>query len=322
MNKEDQMLSALLADKQRLCEKRGIPTFSGFLSPAEVNFAEGFCIAQKARFVLDGGYEDAERRICVFLPEFDYYDYPEDRQVRSPNMIEGDRSSNLEADDSRSSFLVTEGGWSSDSSAENGRSGSLLIKDGRPNNLMTGNDRPEGLWSENDPLAVLRIVSAKHGRELTHRDYLGAVLGLGVQRSVVGDIIVIENGADIVILKEMAEFFELNLTAVGRAEVSVSVCGRDILAAAEQKTERLRDTVASLRLDSICASAFRLARGRAQEAIRQGLVSVNGRQCLKPDAEVAETDRISFRGKGKAILSEVGGRTRKDRIAIIIDRLK
>ena len=215
------------------------------------------------KYLFYGGYEDAERRICIFLPE-------------------PDEESKFFSKHEKDSFSP----------------------------------------ADNDPLAVIRIEAPKHGRELTHRDYLGAMLGLGVQRNVIGDIIVREGGADAVVLKEMAEFFELNLTGVGRSEVSVSVCGREVLKTAEQRTETIRDTVASLRLDSICASAFRLARGKAQEAIHQGLVSINGRQCLKPDAEVSEKDRISFRGKGKVILSEIGNRTRKDRIAVIIERLK
>ncbi len=264
MNKEDQILSATLRDKFRQCENKSIMTHSGFLSPAEVNLAESFCIAEKARFALDGGYADAERRICIFLPDWFEWD-PED------------------------SADAPEEGTASD---------------------------------PNDPLAVLHVEVPKGSRELTHRDYMGSILGLGVQRSVVGDIIVGENRADIVILKEMAEFFEMNFTSVGRASATVKVCGREALSSAEQKTEQIRDTVASVRLDSICASAFRLARGKAQEAVRQGLVSINGRQCLKSDAEVSEGDRVSLRGKGKAILTEVGGRTRKDRITIIIDRLK
>ena len=63
-----------------------------------------------------------------------------------------------------------------------------------------------------------------------------------------------------------------------------------------------------------------MARGKAQEFIKQGLVSVNGRQILKADAEVCEGDRISMRGKGKAILSQVGGKSRKDRIVVTITR--
>ena len=186
MTREDQIFTAMLRDKLKQCESRDIPTHTGFLTPAEVNLAERFCISEKARFVLDGGHEDAERRVCVFLPE-----------------------------------------WMDQS---------------------------------DDMLSVLHVTAPKQGRMLTHRDYMGAVLGLGVQRSVVGDILVREDGADIVILKEMSGFFELNFTSVGRASVSVSVCGTDVLSNPEQNTETLRDTVASLRLDSICASAFKLAR--------------------------------------------------------------
>ena len=86
----------------------------------------------------------------------------------------------------------------------------------------------------------------------------------------------------------------------------------------QQLTKEIRDTVASLRLDSLCASAFRMARGKAQDAIKAGLVSVNGRQCLKPDTELSEGDRISCRGKGRAVLADVGGRTRKDRITVVL----
>ena len=167
---------------------------------------------------------------------------------------------------------------------------------------------------------MLKLSVPKGSKPLTHRDYLGSLLGLGVERSVAGDILVRENGADIIVLKEMAEYLAQNLIQVGRAEVSAKVCGLDALDFGEQRTEEYTDTVASLRLDSVAASAFRMARGKAQEFIKQGLVSVNGRQILKADAEVSEGDRISMRGKGKAILSQVGGKSRKDRIVVTITR--
>ena len=145
-------------------------------------------------------------------------------------------------------------------------------------------------------------------------------MGLGIERSVVGDILVREDGADAVVLSDMADYLAQNLTSVGMAAASCSVLDISELITGQQRTEDIRDTVASLRLDSICASAFRAARGKAQDAIRAGLVSVNGRQVLKPDTELSEGDRISLRGKGKAALKEVGGRTRKDRISVIITR--
>ena len=251
MNKEEQILSATLQDKHRQCLSRGIPTHTGFLTPAEVCFAEAFCIKEKAHFLLEGGYEDAERRICIFVPD----------------------------------------DW---------------------------NDDPAGKI-----LCVLKISVPKGSKPLTHRDYLGSLLGLGVERSIAGDILVrggSEAGADIIVLREMVGYLEQNLTSVGRAQVSIETTDLLGLNQGQQRTEDFRDTVASLRLDSVAASAFRSARGKAQEAIRQGLVSVNGRQVLKPDFELSEGDRISVRGRGKARLSEIGGRTRKDRIAIVITR--
>lgn len=264
MNKEEQILSAILQDKYRQCENRGIPTHTGFLTPAEVSFAEAFCIKEKARFVLAGGTEDAERRICVFFPA----------------------------------------GYDPD----------WLAKD------AAVKDRTAEELAAEAFLCVLKISVPKGSKPLTHRDYLGSLLGLGVERSVAGDIFVRENGADIIVLREIADYLAQNLTSVGRAEVSARTAELSELDPGEQKTEEFRDTVASLRLDSVAASAFRSARGRAQEAIRQGLVFVNGRQVLKPDFELSEGDRISVRGKGKAVLSEVGGRTRKDRISINITR--
>ena len=81
-----------------------------------------------------------------------------------------------------------------------------------------------------------------------------------------------------------------------------------------------RDTVASLRLDNVIASAFQLSRAKAADAIRAGIVFVNSMQVEKPDMQVEEGSKLVLRGKGKAFLREVGGRTRKDRITIIIER--
>ena len=83
-----------------------------------------------------------------------------------------------------------------------------------------------------------------------------------------------------------------------------------------------RDTVASLRLDSIVSSAFALSRAKAAEAIRRGIVSVNSVEALKVDQEISEGDRIVVRGKGKAVLAEAGGRSRKDRVIVTFNLFK
>ena len=86
------------------------------------------------------------------------------------------------------------------------------------------------------------------------------------------------------------------------------------------RAEYIRDSVSSVRLDSVVSSAFRLSRGKAAEAIRKGLVSVDHAECLKPDAAVQEGSSLVLKGKGKAVLEETGGESRKGRIRIVIKR--
>ena len=82
----------------------------------------------------------------------------------------------------------------------------------------------------------------------------------------------------------------------------------------------IHDTVATLRLDAVLASGFSLARGKAADAISGGRVSVNHRECLKPDKPVGEGDILTCRGLGKCVVKSVGGQSRKGRIIIEIER--
>ena len=108
----------------------------------------------------------------------------------------------------------------------------------------------------------------------------------------------------------------MNYDKAGRANLSVSVLPVEKLDMGTQNIVSKHDTVASLRLDNVVSSAFALSRAKAAEAIRRGIVSVNSVEALKVDQEVSEGDRIVLRGKGKAVLTEAGGRSRKDRIIV------
>lgn len=171
-------------------------------------------------------------------------------------------------------------------------------------------------------LSAVRVTAPKGGRKLSHRDYLGALMGLGIDREVTGDIIVRDEestegpGADIILLSEMADFILLNYSKAGRAELKPEVIPLDEISESNVNLTYRTDTVASLRLDSVLASGFGMSRAKAAEAIRAGLVSVNGMEVIKVDAEVEEKDRITLRGKGRMILEEVGNRSRKGRIFI------
>ena len=206
-----------------------------------------------------------------------------------------------------------------------------------PEYIEWSGDYDDVPWDLKELVSVIRVSAPKGGRRLSHRDYLGSLLSLGIDRSVTGDILVREDssggssdgmrgdssgpgiGADIIVMSDMAEFIEMNYTKAGRTDLSVSRHSIDELYIGEIKTVKKRDTVASLRLDSVVSSAFSLSRAKAAEQIRRGLVSVNSMEAVKPDMEIDEGDKIVLRGSGKALLSEVGGRSRKDRICITFD---
>lgn len=170
---------------------------------------------------------------------------------------------------------------------------------------------------------ILQVISAKRpagGKALTHRDYLGSLMGLGIKREMVGDILVREDGADIIVLAEIADYILMNYTKAGRTELSLDIKSIGELVIPPQKVTVITDTVASLRLDSVAASAFGLSRGKAADAIRMGLVFVNYVEAAKADMMLKEGDKLSLRGKGKAKLASIGGKSKKDRIYINIER--
>ena len=190
-----------------------------------------------------------------------------------------------------------------------------------------GLDDPRGLPEElTELLCVIRVSAPKGGRTLTHRDYLGSLLALGLEREVTGDILVrteddtdLGPGADIIVKAEIAEFIELNYNKAGRTNLSVLAHPIEELCIGEVRITKKHDTVASLRLDNIVASAFSLSRAKAADAIRHGIVSVNSIEALKVDMEIDEGDKIVLRGRGKVVLAKVGGVSRKDRTRITLD---
>ncbi|MBQ6440687.1 MAG: hypothetical protein IJJ06_11330 [Mogibacterium sp.] len=169
-------------------------------------------------------------------------------------------------------------------------------------------------------IRVLRIKLPVISRELSHRDYLGSLLGLGIERRLTGDILVRSGGADVFIVPGIEEFLLKELHRIGSVEVKTETVAAEEVIIPEARTEYIKESVSSLRLDSIVSSAFRLSRGKAAEAIKKGLVSVDHAECIKPDAAVHDGSSIVLKGKGKAVLEETGGESRKGRIRIVIKR--
>ncbi len=176
-------------------------------------------------------------------------------------------------------------------------------------------DEDDTASSENSPIAVLRV-KTKGSPELTHRDYLGAMMGLGVKREVVGDIIVDESGADIFVLKSLSDFFVNEFRQVGRYSITSEIINIDKSFQVTQKKQEINDTVASARLDNIISSVFKISRNKAQEAIKQKIVFVNNRAETRQDYTVNANDKLVLRGKGKVVFNRIDGSTKKGRIRI------
>ena len=174
-------------------------------------------------------------------------------------------------------------------------------------------DAPEGAdW----PVRPLRLQWNAKFASPGHRDLLGAVMGLGIDRDTTGDIAMGEyRGAPcayLFALEEVADYIAANLEGAGRA--SLKVCAADgTPALLPPEGVDLRLTVQQERLDAVVAAACRLSRSEAQRLIAAGLVKLNHEPCLRADARLAEGDMISVRGHGRVRVTAFQGESRRGR---------
>ena len=249
---EERLLLARALDKLELAQNRGVPSHTGFLSPHERAVVEGLIHASGyPNHLFTGGFADAERTVCAFLPDW----------LEEADWLEG---------------------------------------------------------QEYNPIRAIRCTW--NGGNLTHRDFLGAILGLGLDREKVGDLLVKEGSCDVLALEDVADFLLLHLDQAGRVRLKVSPISLEQVSPPATQVKVIRDTVSSLRLDAVAASGFSLARGKAADLISSGKVQLNHQECLKPDRAVAQGDSISCRGFGKCVVKEVGGPSKKGRIMIVLER--
>lgn len=234
-------------DKLREAE-RGVPAHTSFLSPAEQESVKRLLkLCGHPRHVFLGGYAEAERRVCVFLPD----------------------------------------------------------------------------WQEEDgiepPFAALRC-RWQSGEKLSHRDFLGGLMGQGIEREKLGDLLVNEDFCDLLVMEELRAYLRQNFDSAGRSRLRVEEIDLSELCPPQKQVKEIRDTVSSLRLDAVLSTGFSVSRGKAAELISAGRVEVNHTLCQKSDRSVAEGDVFTCRGLGKCVLTQVGGQSKKGRTMIVMER--
>ena len=246
---EDKMLLAKLWDKIQAGIRKNIPASTGFLSPREQQMCR-YLFGDLQGLFYFGGYEEAERRMLVYLPE-----YLEESSLRD----------------------------------------------------------------EDSPVVCIHG-DFYEGDTLSHRDLLGALMGAGIARDTVGDILIDGNCCDLLVTAQIAPYVLQNLTSAGRTKLRLTVIPLSQIKVPQAQIKLIKDTLASLRLDSVVSAGFRIGRSQAAQAITAGKVAIDGLPCEKPDKAVSEGYKISLRGSGKILLAQVGSRTKKDRISVIIHR--
>ncbi|PHV71135.1 hypothetical protein CS063_07340 [Sporanaerobium hydrogeniformans] len=171
------------------------------------------------------------------------------------------------------------------------------------------------------PICCLKLtVKTGIGKPLSHRDYLGALLGLGLERDLIGDIIVQLEGAYIVVKANIADYIACSLTQIGRYTVSeMQEVPMSAIPESMQPIKVIRTTVASLRADTVLAAGFGLSRNNCAKLIQGDKATCNGMK-VSVSTPLKEGDILTLRGYGKMKLKEINGQTKKERFHICIEK--
>ena len=179
----------------------------------------------------------------------------------------------------------------------------------------------DSLATEVRGLVIPLCVKGSGYRVLSHRDYLGSTLGLGLARDVLGDILVLDEHCAYLLCKgEILPFLTGHLTHVGSDPVKVTPLSPDTQLDVQKATRPIRDTVASPRLDCVVAALCNLSREKAQSAVRSGLVEVDYEVAESCDLALTTPCVLSVRGVGKFCVLAFDGETRKGRLRLVAEK--
>lgn len=173
------------------------------------------------------------------------------------------------------------------------------------------------------PVEILRISWNAKYADPGHRDLLGALMGLGIERDMTGDIVMGDYRGNpcayLFVMPEVADYIIGNFESAGRASLKVQRAD-ETPEIRPPDGEHMRITVQNMRMDAVLAAGCRLSRGEAQKLINAGLVKLNHVVQIKSDARIEQGDLISARGYGRMKVEDIQGETRKGRIGVLVFR--
>ena len=174
------------------------------------------------------------------------------------------------------------------------------------------------IYSTPFPYRIIKITNKSKFSNLSHKDYLGAIMALGIEREKLGDLRVIDNCAIVPIYEEVADYILYELNSVGRAPVSVEEIQEENL----PKSNFLEGTiiVPSLRLDNIVAKLANISRGKAVEIIDSGKVLIDYSKSIDKSKEIKDGQRVTISGVGKFIIGEIVGNTKSGRYKVKMNK--
>lgn len=170
---------------------------------------------------------------------------------------------------------------------------------------------------EYNPLCILKVENKDLNKNLTHKDYLGKIMSLGVERDKLGDIFIKENIAYGIIFKDMYDFFESNISYVGKSYVEVSFLEYEKgISLIKPVLKEMKMIVSSFRIDTIVAEISRKSRKKAQDDVKSGIVLINYNEEKNRSKEIEEDDIITIRGSGKFKIGSIDKKTKKGNYVI------
>lgn len=171
-------------------------------------------------------------------------------------------------------------------------------------------------------IPISSLMLEGHIDRLSHRDFLGGILSLGINREKIGDILIHENYVQITVKNEISSFILINLERIGKEKVDVKQIPLEDLRLGKTDYKEISTTIASLRLDALISSGLNLSRNESQKLIKSGKVKINWEPIERVFKDVEEGDMISAKGYGRFILNIIEGVSRKGRVRVKLRLLK